>query len=90
MEFEVNKWYKGEKDNKYIKFSHFEQYTGYKRIYFTERYDISSGWVKVNDYWANNQLEKFALNNPVTIEELHRILPKDHPDLNKNIQYEIY
>jgi hypothetical protein len=63
---------------------------GHNKIYYNEAYYISSGWKSKQDYWANSQFEKFALKNPVTIEELRKILPKDHPDLNKEINYEIY
>jgi hypothetical protein len=90
MDFIINNWYKGTKNSKYIKFSHYEQCDGYKRIYFSERYDSNVGWKKINDFWASNDLEKFALNNPVTMEELQRILPKDHPDSNQTNNYEIY
>ena len=90
MELIEGNWYKGQKDNYYIKFSHYKQSGEYKMMYYTESFSLLQGWEKEKDYWCNNDLEKFALNNPVTIEELHEILPKDHPDLNKNIQYEIY
>jgi hypothetical protein len=90
MEFIKDKWYKGEKNNYYIKFSHMEIKNGYNKIYYNESYYTNRGWESKQDYWAHTQLEKFALNNPVTIEELRKILPKDHPDLNKEINYEIY
>jgi len=88
-EFEVGKWYKGNESSKYIKFERLEKHDGYNRIFFTER--IDDGVHKfICNYWANNHLEKYALNNPVNLSEISKYLPKGHPDLSTEPNYEIY
>lgn len=93
IKFIEGNWYKGSENNYYIKFSHIDERNGYNRIYYTEKCNTNSGSMKhtvINDYWASVPLENFALNNPVTLDELKKILPSDHPDLNKSMFYEIY
>lgn len=78
-QFEVDKWYKGEFNNKYIKVSRFEKCDGFNKIYYTEL--IKNGQFQIiSDYWASDSLEEFALNNPVNLSEIQQYLPDGHPD----------
>ncbi len=86
-EFIEGKWYKGRPDSCYIKFHHIEKCKGYNKIWYNERVGEK---LKYMDYWASNDLEKYALSHPVTQKELIKLLPKGHPDLNQEPQYEIY
>lgn len=80
--FEVGKWYKGEVDNYYIKFSDITKEKKYNKIWYTEK--ISNGkHIIAKDYWSNNEFEEFALENPVSLEEIQKYLPAGHPDLIK-------
>lgn len=92
VRFEVGKWYKGQKNNYYFKFLHLERGGEFNKIFYTERiYSNKYEKVEINnfDYITNNDFEVYALNNPVTIEELQRLLPKNHPDLLTKI-YEVW
>lgn len=93
VDFEVGKWYKGTNNNYYFKFLSKTFVKGissnYNNIKYTERcyngkYEITSCSISNNDY------EKCALNNPVTFEELQKILPEGHPDLQLNLTYELW
>lgn len=88
-EFIEGKWYRGNEGCNYIKFSHLEDCGGYNKIYYTEMHDHGEYSV-IDDNWANTSMEKYALDHPATIEELIKILPPGHPDLNQTPQYEIY
>lgn len=83
--FIEGKWYKGESNNIYIKFSSIEKCNGYDRIHYTERIYDSKHKV-ISDYWASDYLEKFALNNPVDISEIQQYLPDGHPDKIKPME----
>jgi hypothetical protein len=75
----------------FLKFSHIERVNRYNKIWGTELKRPGSPLVTSKlDYWANSRFEKHALNNPVTIEDLRLFLPEGHPDLNIELQYEIY
>lgn len=77
--FIIGKWYKGEGGNYYIKFKSLESLTLNNRIYYSERiYDEE--YQKINDYWANDDFERYALSNPVDLSEIQQYLPPDHPD----------
>ena len=93
VNFEVGKWYKGTRNDDYFKFlsKTFVKGTSsdYNRICYTERcfggkYEITSQSI------SNNNFEKCALSNPVTQEELQKILPEGHPDLQLNLTYELW
>lgn len=79
VQFEVGKWYKGGKDNYYIKFFGFEKCSNYNRIWFSETI-VDSVFSNNKDYWANINFEKFALANPVDLSEIQQYLPDGHPD----------
>jgi hypothetical protein len=87
--FIKGKWYKGEKNDYYIKFSHLEDQTYYNRIYASE-YINRGVYKKEPTKWANTEFEIYALKNPVTIEELRLFLPKNHPDLQLNNIIELW
>lgn len=90
VNFEKGKWYKGEKNDFYIKFSHLETKEGYNAIYCLEDFRGNVYSKKLRYCWANSEFERFALNNPVTIEELRKFLPEGHPDLQLNNIYELW
>ena len=55
------KWYKGEANNKYIKFSHLVSKGHYNAIYYTEEVESNGEDLihkVIDDYWASNRLEK--------------------------------
>jgi hypothetical protein len=80
MEFVKGNWYKGADDDKYIKFSHLVPRGSYNELHHTEEiYNKIHSYTI--DYWANTNLEEFALNNPVDLWEIQQYLPEDHPDL---------
>ena len=80
--FKKGSWYKGQKNNYYIKFNYLKkQDSAYgNRVYYTERIKHSE-YNKLEDYWSNTQFEKYALENPVNISEIAHLLPSNHPDL---------
>jgi hypothetical protein len=92
-QFISGKWYKGQPQNRYIKFSHIEAKGSYNRVFYTEcAYTDSLDGVKYSngiDWWANTQFEEYALDHPVSREELIGLLPEGHPDLINEI-YSIY
>jgi hypothetical protein len=88
-EFEIGKWYKGQSDDYYIKFSHLENEGDYNYIRYTERC-YQKRYRKEEGSWANNEFEIYALANPVTLEELQKFLPKGHPDLQLNNVIEVW
>jgi hypothetical protein len=77
--FKKGKWYKGEANNYYIKFDRIEKYDGFNKIYYTERI-YSKEYKKISDCWANNDLEYYALHNPVDLSEIQEFLPDNHED----------
>jgi hypothetical protein len=90
VEFIKGKWYKGQSNDYYIKFSHLENYaSGYNYICYTERC-YQKRYKKEEGSWANTEFEIYALNNPVTLEELQKFLPKGHPDLQLNNVIELW
>ena len=92
-EFEIGKWYKGQSNDYYIKFSHLEDSGTYNSIYYTERCYQKRYMKQKNSWansWTNNEFEIYALNHPVTLEELQKFLPKGHPDLQLNNVIELW
>lgn len=79
--FEVGKWYKSPKYNRYICFKSLEKYSDYNRLYYSTIIYITNGEVKYNDYIANNEIELDFLNNPLTdLSEIQQYLPDGHSD----------
>lgn len=78
--FVKGQWYKG--NNKtYMKFSHLENRGSYNELYYTEKiYD--GHYEPVNDFWANNGMEKHALEYPLekVMDEIQPFLPEGHED----------
>jgi len=89
VKFIKGKWYKGESNDYYIKFSHLKNVGNYNHVYHTERC-YQKEYIKEKDFWANTSFEIHALNNPVTLEELQKFLPKGHPDLQLNTVIELW
>jgi hypothetical protein len=87
--FEIGKWYKGESNDYYIKYSHLKNVGNYNCIYYTERC-YQKRYKKEEGNWANTEFEIYALANPVTLEELQNFLPKGHPDLQLNNVIELW
>ena len=87
-EFIRGQWYKGEANNHYIKFSHIESKGHYNRVYYTESIYDHQHFFGV-DWWANDHFERYALDNPVSRDELIAILPQNHPD-GQSQEYQIY
>ena len=81
--FEVGKWYKGQENNYYIKFSNVIKNGSYNFIYYSEKI-YSKEYKLENGYWANNEFEKYALENPVDINEIQQYLPESHVDKIKS------
>lgn len=84
-EFIKGKWYKGTVDDYYIKYLDIKVNisNNYSCIYYTETIEHGKHENKIS-YWANNEFELFALNNPVNISEIQEYLPDDHDDkINK-------
>jgi len=76
--FIVGKWYKGNNDC-YIKFNKLENCKSYNRVWYSEK--IVEGIYSLKyDYWANIEMEEFALKNPVNLEEIQKYLPEGHID----------
>ena len=86
VKFEVGNWYKI-RENEFIKFSRIENYIDYNKIYYSEI--INKTFIKKNDYIASKSLEKYALNNPVSIEEIQQYLPEGHPDKIKSNDFKV-
>lgn len=76
--FIPGEWYNGG-SSRYMKFSHIVRKPDYNILYFTE--EITRGKHKViADYWANTEMEKYALTHPVSSEEISEFLPDGHSD----------
>ncbi len=92
-EFIPGQWYKGQSNSRYIKFSRLQPQGGYNRVYYTEFINTDPfGNITHSarsDWWANTELEEYALDHPVSQEELLKILPEGHPD-RVTQEYPIY
>lgn len=77
--FVVGQWYRGYTPGYFIKFLSLEPRNGYNKINYSEK--VEDGLHTIGqDYWANDEMGNFALENPVFLEELLDFLPKNHPD----------
>ena len=89
MEFIKGNWV-GDGTGSYLKFDRLEKCRGYNKVCGTEYINSDGKYYNHSYYWANTQMELYALKTPVNIEELRKFLPEGHPDLNNEPQYEIY
>ena len=78
MEFIKGKWYCS--NGYYIKYSHTIQESGFRKIY-GER--ICNNNYEKSGYWANSDMERDALKRGFLTDL--SFLPKNHPDLQKQI-----
>lgn len=88
--FEVGKWYKAKNDSNlyYIKFKRRDGYG----IHGETMYVGIGAKYKEEDFWANNNFEKQALNKGALIDltEIQQYLPEGHPDkIVKNPKFEV-
>lgn len=85
--FEKGKWYKGSPNN-FIKFYDLIKKDGYNELHYTEKIESREHKIKEN-YWANNEYENYAKNNPVDLTEIQEFLPEGHPDKISQYEYEV-
>jgi hypothetical protein len=91
--FIQGKWYKGSHEY-YMKFDRKVNGGGFNRLYSTEQITVrpngSIGHHRGEDYWANSDFERVALEyGPLSAKELADILPENHPD-RVTEYYQIY
>jgi len=79
-------WYQKGKVNGYFKFSHIVKELGYNEIWYTEVYHSDCGHFFKDDFIANNSMELYALNNPVSYEQIMKM----DPSYAINGHYEIF
>ena len=88
VKFEVGKWYKI-RFNDFIKISEFITSRFFNEIHYSERIENGIHSCK-EDYIANSDFEKYALKNPLNLEEIQQYLPDDHPDkIKPNREFEV-
>ncbi len=78
------KWYSRQHYSKdFIKFKYLEIVNGlntkYNRVHYSELIEYGKHSYTSN-YWSNDEMEKYALENPVTLEEIQQYLPNSHVD----------
>ncbi len=84
IQFVEEKWYRRMDYSKdFIKFKYLEIDCGlstkYNKVHYSELIEYGKHNYTSN-YWANTEMARYALENPVSLEEIQQYLPDNHVD----------